>query len=106
MPGQILIPKFGRRGREADRADRALRDPELFEKYVAMEKAKYRRRAGSIFQRYKNYQHNKKAELRLEGVVDARTWFRWQQEDPYFWHDDSNVKKILKQNKEFTPWKS
>ena len=51
-------------------------------------------------------------ELRFESeseagaiLVDARTWFRWQQEDPDFWKDDSNVKKILKDNKELTPWK-
>ena len=106
MPSQILIPKFGKHGREAARADRALRDPEIYREYVNMEKAKYRRRAGSIFQRYKNFQQNKKAELWLEGVCDARTWFRWQQEDPDFWKCDSNVKRILKDNKEMTPWKS
>ena len=99
MPGQILIPTLGKRGREAVRADRALRDEEIFKQYVNMEKAKYRRRASSVFNRYKNFQQNKKAELWLEGVVDARTWFRWQQEDPDFWKDDSKVKKILKDNK-------
>jgi len=105
MPGQILIPKFGKRGRDAASVARALRDPKLHKDYVRAEKAKYRKRAGSIFQRYKNYQHNKKAELHLEGVIDARTWFRWVQQDPDFWKDDSNVKKFLKDNKEATPWK-
>lgn len=105
MAGEILIPKFGRRGQDAARANRAFRDPKLYKEYIAAEKAKYRKRAGSVFQRYKNYQHNKKAELRLEGVVDARTYFRWLQVDPDFWNDDSNVKKFLKDNKESQPWK-
>jgi hypothetical protein len=103
--GGLLIPKFGKRGRDAARADRALRDPELHKRYVEAEKHKYRRKAGSIFQRYKNYKHNKKSEMQLEGVIDARTWFRWIQQDRYFWHDDANVKKFLKQNEETQPWK-
>tara|TARA_B110000014_G_C19568667_1_gene303038 strand:+ start:44 stop:364 length:321 start_codon:yes stop_codon:yes gene_type:complete len=106
MAGQILIPKFGGRGRDGASAARAFRDPAMFKSYVDAEKHKYRRKAGSIFQRYKNYQANKKAELRLEGVIDARTYMRWQAVDPHFWDDDANVKKFLKDNRETTPWKS
>jgi len=106
MPGQILIPKFGRRGQDAARANRAFRDVGMFKKYVDAEKHRYRRRAQDVFSRYKNYQHNKKAELRLEGVIDARTYMRWQEVDPHFWDDDANVKKFLKDNRETQPWKS
>ena len=93
MPGQILIPKFGRRGQDAARANRAFRDVGMFKKYVDAEKHRYRRRAQDVFSRYKNYQHNKKAEL-------------WQEVDPHFWDDDANVKKFLKDNRETQPWRS
>lgn len=101
----ILIPKFGGRGRDGASAARAFRDMELYKQYVDAEKQQYRKRAQGIFGRYKNYQANKKAELRLTGVVDARTYMRWQQVDPHFWEDDNNVKRILKDNPEMTPWK-
>jgi len=106
MPGQILIPKFGGRGRDGASAARAFRDPAMFKSYVDAEKHRYRRRAQDVFSRYKNYQHNKKAELRLMGVIDARTYMRWQEVDPHFWDDDANVKKFIKDNRETTPWKS
>tara|TARA_R100000664_G_C2701200_1_gene101436 strand:+ start:192 stop:509 length:318 start_codon:yes stop_codon:yes gene_type:complete len=102
---EILIPKFGKHGRAAARADRMLRDPEVHQKYVEAEKIKYRGKAANIFKKYRGYKPNLKSELRLEGVVDLRTWFRWQQQDPYFWHDDKNVKKFFKDNKETQPWK-
>jgi hypothetical protein len=31
---------------------------------------------------------------------DARQWFRWQEEDKYFWQDESNVKKFKQDNPE------
>jgi hypothetical protein len=33
-------------------------------------------------------------------VLDARTWFRWQQEDEHFWEDKGNVKRFLRDNPE------
>ena len=36
----------------------------------------------------------------LTAVIDARTYFRWQEQDQDFWSDDGNVKKFLKDNPE------
>lgn len=36
----------------------------------------------------------------LTGVIDARTYFRWQQEDEHFWEDDGNYKRFLRDNPE------
>jgi hypothetical protein len=38
-------------------------------------------------------------------VVDARTWFRWQQVDPHFWSDTKNIEKFTKDNPIAAPWK-
>lgn len=37
----------------------------------------------------------------LKAVFDARTYFRWLEEDEHFWDDDSNVNKFLKDNPEY-----
>lgn len=34
-------------------------------------------------------------------IWDGRTYFRWLEEDPYFWDDDSNVRKFRKDNPEY-----
>ena len=101
----ILIPKFGGRGRDGASVARAFRDPKLFTEYIAAEKSKYRGNAQKIFSRYRNHQRRPGAELDLAGVIPARTYFRWMQVDPHFWEDDGNVKRILKDNPEMTPWK-
>ena len=101
----ILIPKFGGRGRDGASAARAFRDPKLYANYIAAEKAKYRGDAQKIFSRYKNYQRRAGSELEQECVVPARTYFRWMQVDPHFWEDDANVKKFIKDNPEARPWK-
>lgn len=36
----------------------------------------------------------------LIGVFDARTYFRWQEEDPWFWDDRQNVERFLQDNPE------
>jgi hypothetical protein len=33
------------------------------------------------------------------GVIPSRVYFRWQQVDPHFWSDKSNVRRFLKENK-------
>lgn len=37
----------------------------------------------------------------LIGVIDARIYFRWMQEDPDFWNDKKNVDKFMKDNPEY-----
>jgi|TARA_R100001082_G_scaffold111115_2_gene93457 hypothetical protein len=102
---EIFIPKFGGRGRDGASVARTLRDPELHKKYVAFEKIQNRRQSQKIFQKYKNRKQLKKSELWMEMVVPARLFYRWQQEDPHFWEDDNNVKRIIKDNPELQPWK-
>ena len=34
-------------------------------------------------------------------VMDSRTYMRWQQVDPYFWDDPSNLKRFLKDNDKY-----
>lgn len=102
---EILIPKFGGRGRDGASVARALCDPKLHKEYIAAEKAKYRRQAQKIFQRHKNRERRKGSEFDLEAVIPARTFFRWMQTDPHFWEDDANVKKFIKDNPEVKPWK-
>ena len=36
----------------------------------------------------------------LTHVFDARTYFRWLEEDPHFWEDDGNVKSFARDNPE------
>jgi len=38
--------------------------------------------------------------MRLDGVIDARTYFRWQQEDPDFWKDESNWRRMKQDSPE------
>ena len=35
------------------------------------------------------------------GEIDARTFFRWQQEEEGFWDDPKNVKRFLNDNPEY-----
>lgn len=35
--------------------------------------------------------------------TDARTWFRWAQEEEGFWEDRANVFKFVKDNPEYRP---
>jgi len=35
--------------------------------------------------------------------TDARTWFRWAQEEDGFWDDRSNVFKFVRDNPEYKP---
>lgn len=36
-------------------------------------------------------------------TIDARTYFRWLQEDEDFWNDRSNVIRFVKDNPEYKP---
>lgn len=69
--------------------------------YIDEEKALSRLRQVEIAKK----EHEKGARAiegigQLIGVIDPRTYFRWQQEDPDFWRDKKNVDKFLKDNKQ------
>ncbi len=39
----------------------------------------------------------------LTAVIDARTFFRWEMEDPDFWADRGNFKRFVADNPEVDP---
>lgn len=105
MP-EILIPKFGSLTRSRQRSlEREMRFGKTLDKYVARERADTKRRLLAAALPHKDVARRQVGELELTGVIDPRTYFRWLQTDPYFWHDKGNWKRFVKDNPEVQPWK-
>lgn len=66
-----------------------------------LEKAQYKARQMAIREQEKGVGRKMFDGIgQVTGIIDARTYFRWQQEDPDFWNDDGNYRKFLRDNPE------
>ena len=102
----IIIPQCGKSRKERELYEREFRTGGWFlNNYIDKEKNGYKNRQTSIARKYRNYERKRGSEFDLAAVVDARTFFRWQQEDPQFWEDPANIKRVTKDNPETASWK-
>lgn len=67
---------------------------------VAREKASYKARSRAIAKENESRKGEKSKNFKPVASYDARTFFRFQQQDPNFWDDKSNRDKFLKDNPE------
>ena len=102
---QILIPKWGKFERFQRQFERECRFGTFLHKRIERERQDTHRRMQEVAERNKDYVRKPGAELNLEAVVDARTFFRWQQTDTHFWDDPANIKRFVKDNPQAAPWK-
>lgn len=71
------------------------------ETQISAEKAGYRERQTRIARKNANVERRDVPGLgRLVADIDARTFFRWQQQDKGFWSDKRNVRRFLADNPE------
>mgnify|MGYP003659783009 FL=1 len=103
---QVFIPKFDKLTSGTQKSfERELRLGGVLNRKLQRERGNTFSRLKRTAERHKNYQRKPGCELELMSVVDARTWFRWQQEDPHFWSDKKNIEKFTKDNPIAAPWK-
>ena len=103
---QVFIHKIDNLAQSKRRSfERELRLGGVLNRKLQRERGNTFSRLKRTAQRHRNYERKKGCELELMSVVDARTWFRWQQEDPHFWSDKKNIEKFTKDNPIAAPWK-
>ncbi len=102
----IIIPRCGNSRKERELYEREFRTGGWFlNDYIDREKSGYKDRQTKIARKYRNHQRKAGGEFDLAAVVDARTFFRWQQEDQHFWEDPKNIERFTKDNPESASWK-
>lgn len=77
----------------------------MLRRYLQREKHLGPQRLRQVAKRNQHFEQNKKSDLELKCVLPAREFFRLRQMDPYFFHDDTNVKNLIRDTPEVTPWK-
>jgi len=102
----IIIPKFAET-QEAmpDWVERTLRNGCFLHEYLRREKARTTERMRTVAAQNQDYERRRGSEHNLVGVMDMRTWMRWQLSEPGVMEDVKEFKKLVKDNPEMTPWK-
>lgn len=77
---------------------RELREGGILRRYLAREKALTDRDIRRVARREQGVKPNPKSDMELLATVPARLFHRWRQEDPDFWKDDSNLKRLKRDN--------
>lgn len=67
---------------------------------VELEKVRYKARQLEARKREGTNHRNVDGLGQLTHVFDARTYFRWMEEDEHFWEDDNNVRRFEQDNPE------
>jgi len=100
---RILVPKWKN---IPVSFERELREGGMLMKKLERERGRTDERLAGAALPHKNYVRKPGSELDLRAVVDMATYIRWQQTDPFFWHDKKNVKKFVADNPIVAPWKT
>lgn len=100
---QILVPRWKSIPLSFERE---LREGGMLMKRLERERRHTNERMKHAALPHRDYQRKPGSEMDLQAVVDLRTYIRWQQTDPFFWHDKANVKKFVKDNPIVAPWKT
>lgn len=82
----------------AEWMERELRQGGMLHEYLRVERALTERRWRRIRAKYQSFRQNNRSEWRLIAAVPARDFHRWQQTDPDFWRDDSNLRSLRRDN--------
>lgn len=76
----------------------------MLSQYIAREKATMPRLIADTAKRERNFVQNNRSDFRRMASIPARLFFRWQGEDPDFWKDKKNLKRLKKDNPELAIW--
>lgn len=70
------------------------------EEDMRKEKATYTERQRAVAKAHEDMKGKKSKYFKPVGAIDARTFLRWEQQDPGFWNDTKNRDKFYKDNPE------
>ena len=77
-----------------------LREGGMLAEYIRREKATTHRRIRRVARQTQHVKPNFKSDVQLKAVVPAREFMRWRHTDRDFWADDSNLKRLKRDNPE------
>lgn len=72
----------------------------MFDRKIEEDKALYKKRQAGVSKDMVNRPYITDTLGQHMGTVEANAWFRWQQEDRYFWDDPKNIKRFMEDNPE------
>lgn len=104
-PPALFVPKAGKGTTLPEWLWREFKSGGYLHAYLEREKAQTGQRLRAVARANHKFEQNRKSDLRLKMVVPAREFLRWQQEDPHFWDDPSNLKSFQRDNPEVKAWK-
>ena len=78
--------------------DSELREGRLLDEYLKREKARMDARIRSTARAVHEWKPNPKSDFKLVAAVPGRLYHRWRGVDKDFWRDDSNLKRLKRDN--------
>jgi hypothetical protein len=98
--GQIYIPRLDKNPQMLqDWYWKELRSGCLLN-YLLRERAKSPQRIRAVARRNHGFRQNPKSDMQFRASIPAREFFRWKQQDPDFFSDDSNLRSLKRDNPE------
>lgn len=94
----ILIPHRAKLINMREWFWRELRDGRLVRRMLEREKHQMPQLIREVARREHGTKANPKSDFELLATVPARLYHRWKKEDPDFWSDDSNLKRLKRDN--------
>jgi hypothetical protein len=75
---------------------RELREGGALHEYLARERVRIRERSVALKRRMRDldWRQDPRAEYEVLARIPAAAYYRWLREDPYFWDDLSNLKRL------------
>lgn len=102
----IIIPKFNEKSESMpDWVERTMRNGCFLHEYLRREKLQTPQRMREMAKVNQDYKRKPGCEHNLVGVMDVRTWMRWQLSEPGIMEDVKEYRKLARDNPEMTPWK-
>ena len=75
-----------------------LRDGRILNKYLSRERARVDHDIRNVARKVHGTRPNSRSDMELLATIPARLFHRWRQEDPDFWKDDANLKRLKRDN--------
>jgi hypothetical protein len=94
----IIVPQRAKMVNMKEYFWRELRDGGIAKQYLEREKATIDQQIRRVARRMCGVRANSKSDMELLASIPARLFHRWRQEDPDFWADDSNLKRLKRDN--------
>lgn len=73
---------------------RELREGGELHAMLCRERERVRRQAIALKRQMRDWRQNPKSELQLLARIPLASYIRWAQQDPHFWEDLSNLKRL------------